>query len=88
MNAIPDPSTIDLQFRLPGPPPSNAAGQPRKRQGLFRQAGKEVLQLGQFHLDLPILSMSPLGEDIQDQLGPVQDPEFGSIGDRGHLPGC
>ncbi len=43
--------------------------------------------MGQLHLDLSILSVSPLGEDVQNQLGPIQDPELGAIGDRRHLPG-
>ena len=40
------------------------------------QAGRQMIQLGQFHLQLALVGACALGEDIQDQAGAIQHPAF------------
>ena len=75
-----DPPSVAFELRLAGAAPSNAASQPR--QGEIRPLGESrhsVPELSQFDLEFPISRRSPLSEDIQDQLGTIDDSEFHSL---------
>src|SRR6202012_3757438 len=50
-----------------------ATGLPGQRVTPATQAGQQVLQLGQLDLGLALLGGGVLGEDVQDQRGPVDD---------------
>ena len=68
-----DPSATHLDDGLTGPPTTNSAGKPRETSLLFRQPRQQVLEPGQLNLEPPIAAASPLGEDVEDQLGPIDD---------------
>ena len=40
-----------------------------------RESGQQIAVLGQLHLQLALPGMGPLGEDVQDEPRPVQDPD-------------
>ncbi len=45
----------------------------------FDQTREHVLELSEFHLDLPVAAMGTLGEDVQDHLGAVDDLQFREV---------
>ncbi len=51
------------------------------------QAGGEVAQLGQFHLQFAFVGLGPLGEDIEDQRGAVEHPALAGFFDVAFLDG-
>ena len=55
---------------------------------LAHQAGQQVFHLGHLHLELAFPAAGPLGEEVQDELGAVDDLEFGEVGDGAHLGGA
>ena len=63
-----------------GPAP-DAAGQPRERVVAPHQPWIEVLELRQLDLQLAVGRLRPLREDVEDQLGAVEDLEGGGLGD-------
>ena len=74
----PPPVGLDLGFaRTAGADPAAAghpaAGLPGQRLAPAAQPGQHVLQLGQLDLGLALPAARMLGEDIQDQRGPVDD---------------
>src|SRR3990167_5859830 len=65
------PSAVDFQLGFPGtarPDPAAEAGEMAPAPG---QARQEILELGQLDLKLAFVAPRPLGEDIEDQLAPV-----------------
>jgi hypothetical protein len=75
-----DPPSIAFELRFSGAAPSDAASQPG--QGEIRPLGESrhsVPELSQFDLELSISRRSPLSEDIQDQLGTIDDSELHSF---------
>ena len=74
---VPGPAAVDLQPGLARAPGPDAAGEPGQGVVLVRQVRQPVAQLGHLHLELALVGPGPLSEDVQDQLGPVQDPQFG-----------
>ena len=87
MNAVPHLAAVDLQLGLTGPAPPDSAGQPGKAAVSGREPGQQVFHLGQLDLEFSFPAVGPLGKDVQDQLGPVNDPELGEVGDGAHLAG-
>ena len=82
-----DPPAVDLEFGLSRAPRTDAAGKARKRIVLDPQAGQQILELCHFHLNLPFPALGPSGKDVQDQLGPVDHPQFGEVGNGAYLRG-
>ena len=75
------PAAVDLQLGLAGAAAADAAGQARERVVAPGQARVEVLELRQLHLQLAVGALRPLREDVEDQLGAVEDLEAGGLGD-------
>ena len=76
----PDPAPVSLDLRLARAAGADAAGPARPAAGLpgqrlapAAQPGQQVLQLGELDLRLALLAAGVLGEDVQDQRGPVDD---------------
>ena len=76
----PQPPAVGFQLglaRAAGPDPAAArhpaAGLPGQRLAPAAQPGQHVLQLGQLDLRLAFAAAGVLGEDVQDQRGPVDD---------------
>ena len=78
-----DPAAVGLELGLTGTAqahaaaraaaPAGAAGLPGQRLAPAAQAGQQVLQLGQLDLRLALFALRVLGEDVEDQRGPVDD---------------
>jgi hypothetical protein len=76
----PQPPTVGLQLGLAGTAGTDpasarhpAACLPGQRLAPAAEPGQHVLQLGQLHLGLALAAAGVLGEDVQDQRGPVDD---------------
>ena len=67
---------VGLQLGFTGTPGADAAAQPGKGGALPRQPGQEVLQLCQLHLQLALPRYGPGSKNIQNQHGPVDDPDL------------
>ena len=79
-DAGPQPAPVGLQLGLAGTAGADAAAAghpaarlPGQRLAPAAQPGQHVLQLGQLDLGLALAAARVLGEDIQDQRGPVDD---------------
>ena len=75
-----DPSTINLELglsRTTGPDACAgrhpAAALPGQRGAPATQPRHQVVQLGEFDLGLALLGAGVLGENVQDQRGPIDD---------------
>ena len=80
-DAVAHPPPVDLELGLARAAPADAAGQPRERVVAPDQPRVEVLELGQLDLQLAVRRLGPLREDVEDQLGAVEDLEGGGVGD-------
>src|ERR1019366_2462642 len=76
----PDPAAVGLDLRLarsPGADPAASGDPPARLPGQrlapATEPGQQVFQLGQLDLRLALLAPGVLGEDVQDQRGPVDD---------------
>ena len=72
-DAVGDPAAVHLELllaRAPGADPGALLGQ---AEPLAAQARQAVAQLGQLDLELAFVRPGPLGEDVEDELGPVDD---------------
>ena len=65
----------------PGAAAADATRQPGERIVALGQPGEHVLELGQLDLKLAVGALGPLGEDVEDELGAVEDLEAGLLGD-------
>ena len=79
LDAPADVAAVAFQLGFTGAAGADAAAQPAQRGAKARQPGQAVFQLGQLHLQAAFAGAGPLGENIQDQGGPVdggdlQDP--------------
>ena len=63
-DAIAHPAAIDLELRLARSAAADAAGQPREGLVPAHQARQEVLELGQFDLQLAVGAARALREDV------------------------
>ncbi len=83
--AQPSPVSFDLRFaRAPGPDPT--AG-PRHRLTPATQPRQHVLQLGKLDLRLAFPGCRVLGENVQDQRGPVDDLDLDDVLQLAQLAG-
>jgi len=79
MDPFPDAAAVDFELCLSRPTGADAAGKTGHGGMLGGEARQEVFQLGQLHLDLALPAVSPLREDVENHLGPVDDFHFGEI---------
>ncbi len=63
---------VGFELGFAGASGSDAAAQPRHRRAVPAQPRQQIVQLRQFHLQLAFPGARAPGENIQDQLGPVQ----------------
>jgi hypothetical protein len=72
-NSPPDAPPVHFQLLFTGTARADAAAQAREYGSVSRKPGQQVVQLGEFHLELPFPAASPAGEDIEDDLGAIDD---------------
>ena len=84
-DAVVDAPPVDLQPGLARAAGADTAGEARQGVVTGGQLGQHVLELGHFDLQLALAGAGPAGEDIEDQLGAVDHPQVGVIGDRADL---
>src|SRR5439155_2827477 len=75
------PATIDLQLRLAGSATPDSTGEARERVVPSDQPRQPVLELRQFHLQLAVGALRALREDVEDELGAVDDAQARRLGD-------
>ena len=86
-DAVPHAAPIHFQFRLAGSASADAPRQPRHRRAVSGEAWQEVPQLRELHLQLALTAVRPPAEDVENQLGPVDDLQVGHGGDGRGLRG-
>ena len=59
--------------------PAGTTGLPGQRLTPTAQPRQQVFQLGQLDLRLALLALGVLGEDVEDQRGPVDDLDLGAL---------
>ena len=74
-----DMAAVRFQFGLAGAPGADAAAETGQGLAHARELGKQILVLGQLHLQAAFGSAGALGEDVQDQSGAVQDRGPGDL---------
>ena len=72
-DAVPDPSSVDFEFRFAGSPKADTAADPGQGRIFSDQPRQDILELRQFDLELPVPAVRMLGEDVEDQLSAVDD---------------
>jgi len=55
--------------------------------GALGKPGHAVAELGQLHLKLAVGGGGPLSENIENQLGAIDDPQFHAVGQVSRLAG-
>ena len=73
LNALVNPPPVGFEFGFARPARSDSAAQPRHRRAVAGQAGQQIIQLRQLHLQLAFARARAPREDIQDELGPVEN---------------
>ena len=63
---------VDLELRLTGSTRPDAAAETREVRPGAREARQHVLELRQLDLELALQAARPTGEDVEDQLAPVE----------------
>src|SRR5262245_20391024 len=71
----PDDPAVRLELRLAGATGPDPTAQPLEVRPLSHEARQEIRELGQLDLELALARPRPLGEDVQDERGPVDDAE-------------
>ena len=90
-----DPAAVGLDLGLTGaagsrcrrPPAGPATGLPGHRLTPAAQPRQQVLQLGQLDLRLALPALGVLGEDVEDQRGPVDDLDLDDVLELAQLAG-
>ena len=80
-DAPPDHAPVRLELRLAGSPGPDAAPESLEVGPLPHQARQEVRELRQLHLELALARPRPLGEDVEDQGGAVDDAKLQRAGE-------
>ena len=85
----PDPAAVQLDLGLTGATRADAraagdppTGLPGHRVAPTAQPREQVLQLGELDLRLALLGLGVLGEDVQDQRGPVDHLDLDDVLER------
>ena len=73
LDPLADEPPVGLELGLAGAAGADAAAGPRQVRPHAGQARQLVLQLGQLHLEAPLVGPGVLGEDVEDQAAPVDD---------------
>ena len=68
-----NPAAVRFELRFARTARTDAAAQPRHRKATPGQARQQVVQLRQFHLQLPFASARAARKNVQNQLGAIQD---------------
>jgi len=78
---VADAAAIDFQLRFTGTAAADAAGEAGHGRVFRDESGQEILELSKLHLQFSRPGMGPLCEDIQNELGAVDDLQVRLIGD-------
>ena len=73
VEAFPEAAAVRLQLGFPGAPAADAAHEPGEGVAFAHQPGQQVFHLGHLHLQLAFPAAGPLGKEVQDELGAVDD---------------
>ena len=73
LDALGNPPPVGLQLGFARTAGADAAALPRHLHAMARQPRQHVVQLRQFHLQAPFPRAGARGENVEDQLGPVDD---------------
>ena len=73
MNLIADTASIELKLAFTRPAGANTTCLTAEHNSLANQARQQVLELSQMHLQLALMTPSPHGKNIQNQLHTVND---------------
>ena len=79
--ALACPPATDFELRFTGAAPADTAGETRERVVFLPQPRERVLELGELDLQLAVARLCALREDIEDELGAIDDLEIGVLGD-------
>jgi hypothetical protein len=87
---LPDPAPVELDLGLAGAAGGDAAARAAahlagQRLAPAAQPGQHVLHLGERDLRLALAGLGVLGEDVQDQRGPVHDLDLDHLFEVGQL---
>ena len=69
-----DAAAVGFELGFTGSAGADAAAQAGQRGTLAGQPGQQILELRQFHLEAPFSGARPAGEDVEDELGAIDDP--------------
>jgi hypothetical protein len=75
-DAFPNAAAVDFELRLAGAARADPAPESPEVLPHPREPREQVLELGQLHLEPRLARARPLGEDVEDQRGPVDDPHL------------
>ena len=73
LNALVNPPPVGFEFGFAGTARADSAAQPRHRRAVAGQPGQQIIQLRQLDLQLAFAGSRAPGENVQDELGPVED---------------
>ena len=73
LDAAVDSAAVGFELGFTGPAGSDAAAQAGHRRAMSGQARQQVVELREFDLQLAFPGPRAAGEDIEDQLGAVED---------------
>jgi len=73
LDAFGDAAAVGLQLRLAGTASADAAAQARHLHAASGQARQQIVELCQFDLQTAFPGTRTRGEDIEDQLSPIDD---------------
>ena len=73
LDAAGDAAAVGFQLGFAGTAGADAAAQPRHLHAVAGEARQQVVQLRQFHLQAAFAGAGARGEDIEDELGAVDD---------------
>src|SRR5207302_7070422 len=73
--AAADHPPVGLELGLARAPRPDAAAEALQVAPLPDEPGQQVRELGELHLELALARAGALGEDVQDEGRPVDDPE-------------
>ena len=86
-DAVIDAALVDFQPGFSRTAGANATREPREGIITGAEPGQHVFQLRHFYLQLAFPRSGPAGEDVQNELGAVNDSQVAVIGDGAHLRG-
>src|SRR5574341_268545 len=87
-DAISDSAAISFQLCFPRASRTDTASQSRQARAVAREAWQQVAKLCEFHLDFSFTAVGSPGEDVEDQLGAVDDFDIRKFSDRPGLGWC